>query len=1812
MRPMTRTDDPSLYTSREWLEDRVTGSNADGAGEVWLDGMDTGSMLAPDWQAVIGALQPGQLDLDTIEMITPVDCARFLPADETMIADAPMAPGGRLDFWNIDEWRDCASRAYTDGGERAEGVTARLQAGTLPTASYLRENTGELRRRREFSGTNFNADGRVVNRLGDEVTPLSNMGMPEVPRANQTILNNLLGLDSSEYRWFRTAGSALSCIWAGLMPIDLVTPAESMRIHAEEKAINALMSAVQAMYAFEDQDAEPDRPYITYGPVNTDLISSSNTCGGCATSGTQTNTYRHTQIVTTCYCNAMIGGDGGAKRIDCCPDNPSAGTCPVPPGPTVYGEQRATPSPYPPGSDNPGGSWYPLPEDCSSVTNTWTTSSTTNISCTPDPNLKCGGGGGGGPVPPGSVCTSWVNDGTASGCMCESTAIGGTPAPQPSACNQNGTISCRPQDFCRGGILHSQNYRQADGSNTCVAEGPAENRGDACAQRGACADQNVCVNGNNAVQSYARNADGLCEASGSPTPTSSPCSSAACAEDVACINGFSVTQKFERQADGTCAASGAPVTGNECGSCSPTTTCSAGTRMTQKYSRDASGGCVADGAPYNDGPCTGSCSSKTTCENGTLYTQAYIHDEAGVCVPSGAPSAGGACGGCSPNTDCINGRLRTIYYTRQPDGTCAQTSTTTGGTCKPGWSGPNAPPFGETLTASPAAASPRTASRFALPFSAEGRLAETRRAVPPASASFEATLAAMAAYSLSNAGSGVASGRELTDGFRAMNDAAALGAARSALSLAGVDFDAEPEPAARPASAPGAGLVSAPSRTDVWAAARRGGDVAAGAWYGYSAGGVECASGTDCARAMAGAVDQTARAAEAVAAAADQRASGRDIMVPHFRVIAGNGWPDNFQFPLHCDASEFTSPLCLTLIAVQREYYLRMLVLWGGTTQGWQAVRNYRDNINSMIQGNMGAYRDWSGFDGVLEDVPTYAYIPWDRLPPAGDLGPEHNPLCVVADEHNPLPVHGVDDDFQAAYSSLNNLPTYDDTGTQPGNPNAPGDAEMPWPPIEARTYTRPGSGADAEPFMAGRYIGPDPSVNNAEIWEWVCPIDGGADRVLDGSFDLDLSDVDLDLCVRRPKLGARPGIAGRRVDYAANYGSVNLEDIEYAASLGIDPLLPDSREELEKILPGTMVELDRNTLQRRGRNSVVFREFECPVPVPDGNYGTVRPVVCQDGLVRAAYYLQDHMTRCSPGAAGCAKRILLEPVQSVGGAGPGGQYARTGAGEHDPTHVEKFGDTYRHICTTDGAGYVTAIGDGRVAAHESVTASNYAAHVHHWVANPEWTPGSDVPSGSWVAGAGVGNGLTHGHPPGGGFAPRAGWYEAQDGERYWFEPFVAADNLSQTAGRPLGFDRLVLETEGSYDGDGRLMTRGTDGEDCDPSRPEMWGEHCLYFQGDMRDRDEITRVRYEETRTTPYQVAERYTTFKVWRPGKRRPADNRPDHPDTKRRAEQHLVYGWPLLDMQDDQRVYDQASRLDELRHMRIQTQQRLVGVPPDQRHAEQVWVRHDGPMQFYGATRVGNGAAGTGKGGCLYEINPPGSHFTDAERPFRRVLDNRLQAWCVMNVAALESKPQNSCITLDRRTPGEIQGPQPPAACGKRITCDSSTGHNVVQEQTRDAAGNCAPFGPPTQGERCMCPPTVTSDPATCTVYTQNYDLVPASAALTPPACRRRSIRRRRATPVRAGATTARTRGANASRPSPQAIHGSSRNRSPVIGTRSAASCTRRAISAIARATAGVRATPLRYLRRSARRCAVPCRSRKFPSISAAAAGTRRSSS
>ncbi|MCY4665698.1 MAG: hypothetical protein OXC00_13645 [Acidimicrobiaceae bacterium] len=436
--------------------------------------------------------------------------------------------------------------------------------------------------------------------------------------------------------------------------------------------------------------------------------------------------------------------------------------------------------------------------------------------------------------------------------------------------------------------------------------------------------------------------------------------------------------------------------------------------------------------------------------------------------------------------------------------------------------------------------------------------------------------------------------------------------------------------------------------------------------------------------------------------------------------------------------------------------------------------------------------------------------------------------------------------------------------------------------------------------------------------------------------------------------------------------------------------------EEVRLRLPPTMVRddhLDPSSVTM----GVIFRELSCPDFDRPGSFATVRPVVCQNGRVWADFFLSDHQTPCTEGDPGCQRRIYSWPILATGGSGfDAPRMGATVAG--GDSLLEVFGSDYRHLCTFGAGGSITDIADGRV----SLEGNSF----HFEASSDPGTPGQ------WVPGAGQGDGLENGYDPDEGYYPRAGWYEDQNGEDIWFEPFSGYDNYGavQTAGDfSRGTEELIMRGDRDAPGD-------------------LFVEH-----------PDESRMVYDEFVSTPYEVKARGADFGLWNGV--RTGDVNTDEP--------HLIWGWPTLDLQDAQTSY--SRRLQTMIERRLETRQQLYGVAPGSAQAEQVWIRNDGPMSFFGATRVGNGTGGSEKGGCLLEVNPPGFNLAYGEvMPFRPVLDNRLQAWCVME---RDVHPENSCISIDaapqRREPDPVFTRDPrvnDAECDCWVCSDGADGIHV----------------------------------------------------------------------------------------------------------------------------------------------------------------------
>ena len=597
---------------------------------------------------------------------------------------------------------------------------------------------------------------------------------------------------------------------------------------------------------------------------------------------------------------------------------------------------------------------------------------------------------------------------------------------------------------------------------------------------------------------------------------------------------------------------------------------------------------------------------------------------------------------------------------------------------------------------------------------------------------------------------------------------------------------------------------------------------------------------------------------------------------------------------------------------------------------------DWRDGLSPLTPG---------ANPGVLQNVPGANYI--ESGQPLGAL----NPVCITPPMANPVPLHAIaraEDSIDYFADNEQRSPSiFDDTGAVRQDPTT--DAEFDWPPPEAvRHVAVPGrSAGDDGVRSCDEVAGADRPA--------ICDEPGGATThfrsIVPGRYTGGENDI-----WREVFFGQDPDDVGHDPE---SFGRFGMSTMQYA------DLDPDVRARLPRTLRHVVDGGDDHLRDVSETVSpVVFRELSCPALDQPGNYAAVRPVVCQDGSVWWGWFRPDHRTPCSSGEPGCAERIFSEPVLATGGRGYDAlRSTPLGSGgmpESEPL-VERFGDSYRHVC--DFSTSPPTVSDGRVAAHPDVTRHSFLAHVY------------SLSGGAWVAGSGVGDGLVHGHDPDEGYYPRAGWYTDQSGVERWYEPFSAYDNYAEmeSAGDLGAGDGLLLRDEGLF--------------------PEHLEE--------SRILDANAEQGYDEYVSTPYEVRERNADFQLW-------SGNRTDV--VPNRAESVLMWGWPSLDIQEATNL----TRLATMRVRRLQTQQQLFGVPPGQERAEQVWVRNDGPMSFFGATRVGNGAIDPStKGGCLLEVNPPDVGLTRgtsfAARP---VLDQHQQAWCVM---AHDVGPKDSCVAV-----------------------------------------------------------------------------------------------------------------------------------------------------------------------------------------------------
>ena len=1669
-----RTDSFSVagdpdFGSREWLQDFLT----DESGQLRFVGARLADVLddALSWSG----------DAE----VKPADCLRLLPTDEP-VADRAAAVLAD-EFWNSPEWRACAGRAFSSGG------TARLSAGITGLNTWLRHHGGDVDRERnlEVAETNLDMDGWAVGR--PEVAPDYQLGMPEVPAANQAQLNGLLGLNGSEVAWYRTGGSEISCLWGGFVQTDLVASAQLMEDHARSELEDRVAELVDVQEALVGELGEVRRPDVrTWSGGRSNERSTSLGCSGDGVRDVL-NEWDQENFQETCQCNTTILG--GVEVVD----------CPTSRQPDQSGQPVNAPMCTTSSWTMPGSSYGTESDDTCTCggTSTATTCNTDGTSTTvtttsswsgalcqvstssqnngQDPSCvgscssiaeECDGVTGfrfyrdscgvkprerrqdsSCPQPPVTPC-DWVDDACdgATGFRFQVRDPDSCPSPHrrrvaagPGECvactpewsvacdtdadgNNIGTwtwtdakscagavaptgqdptcrVSCTPSwsavcDVVGGANTGTWSWVDSAGCPAAVAPTTAPNPVPVC---GSCTWTAACdtdSNGNN-IGTWTWTGAGACAGQSPPTGQDPDCLVNRCQWTVACDTDSDGdnTGTWTWISTGSCAGQGPPAGRDPTCNVPTPRTCACydcleiadePTRwawVSQGSKLEGTCGtehevCPGDVMPeytlcstdsHRPVPCTptwidGVCEV----DRGGNMTGSRWQTASG-CTPAPADRlvSDPSCASTNPNCACYDcreiadepTRWAWVFIGSAPAGSCGSQAEVCSGDslpentlCSAATGGSFAPPgAGSSIIGR----SSRSGGVGALS-SARGRLlaSPVSRTAAPGRASVQDSVAgASRAFMNDGSRSGVsvspgASGgspsanpalpggvsdwvrsraerareqarryaaeptdrRSFGNGVRAMRDGVALAEVIAANRLeASLGASTGGPPPSAPVGAGGfasgafAPLSRSTERASVQSAAGAA-DVPLAAAAPGPSGGVWAAAdrGTDVAAGGWYGWNVDGRPCLSGTACAD-------AMVRAFTTQTSWTIPSSFN----CTSNVgFVGPFCLNEIFEKRQQLMEEIILWAGTMQGWIAIKEYRQDVYSQAGSNSSPYIDWSTFDGSMPNVAASSYV-------TAETGLAlANPMCVLPAATNPVPLHAMGEQDTVAYGNANDVNSpaiWDDTGTR--RLSVGGLGQGVWPPTDALqdVVLR---GGDTRTMAPGRYEAGETLLELREMYY--------GDQYPEQSAPYDPESFD--------RFGA-PSVQ-------------NFDPADY-------PNMPRTLEGIDHLTNPSFLE-----------TSVIFRELSCPAVDEAGSYGSIRPIVCQDGTVRTAPLLPDHRTSCVIGTEGCEVRVFSEPVLATGGAGYDARRLSGAAPSEDDSYADLFGPHFRHICQFDSSGMITGVLDGRVAADDAVTATNYQSYAYHWRAGA-----APADAGEWVSGAGVGDGLEHGHNPDEGYYPRAGWYTDQNGDEVWFEPFSSYDNYGD------------VQSAGDFsDGQQELIMRG------DAANPgELFVEHV-----------EESRILYDEFIATPYEVQARNADFQLWA-GARSGDVNTDDA---------HLVWGWPTLDLQDDQT--DVATRIAVMSVRRLTTQQKLFGVPPGTDEAEQIWVRNDGPMSFFGATRVGNGTGGSEKGGCLLEVNPPEPRsISQGEAvPFRQVLDPTLQAWCVM---ARDVGPEDSCISM-----------------------------------------------------------------------------------------------------------------------------------------------------------------------------------------------------
>ena len=236
------------FGSGEWLDSFLTYDDpADGSTKRFSGGEISDALEYDAWMASTAV---DRADDTNNKSFALSDCVRFLPTDRSA-ADQGAAS---TDFWNQEEWRECAAEAYDSAPAKRKGPdgavtttdvvgggTARQTSGTLAVNTWLRHrgDDPDSDRDEEVSPLELDAQGWALEN-GEKPGETDGFGVLEIPERNRDALNTGLNLDENEHVWYRTSGSELSCLWGGMYVVDLPASAKEMHDRAADQVYRLL------------------------------------------------------------------------------------------------------------------------------------------------------------------------------------------------------------------------------------------------------------------------------------------------------------------------------------------------------------------------------------------------------------------------------------------------------------------------------------------------------------------------------------------------------------------------------------------------------------------------------------------------------------------------------------------------------------------------------------------------------------------------------------------------------------------------------------------------------------------------------------------------------------------------------------------------------------------------------------------------------------------------------------------------------------------------------------------------------------------------------------------------------------------------------------------------------------------------------------------------------------------------------------------------------------------------------------------------------------------------------------------------------------------------------------------------------------------------------------------------------------------------------------------------------------------------------------------------------------------------------------